>query len=255
MRAEADCGLGDYAEAERRCDVATRLADSVGDRATAGQAHAVTSVARRCAGRPPGALIAARRARSAAGDSPAGVMALLDEALACAATPGAGAPHAVLDAVEAAEELHATLGHDVWGVPGGYPFGTYHRADLLTYGGAALARVGMYAAAAERLDEAAGSYPADSLELSRVALEQARVALGVGERDAAAEFASAAVTQAQPRPAAWVAGSSASSTGPPAARWPTSSRGRPRGSSVPRRCLGNEPAPPSARTRPSSKAP
>jgi hypothetical protein len=203
MSAEAALNTAHFSRANRRARHAAAVAVEAGDGPTAAHAWAVVAVALRITKQHHHALLAAHRGRSYAGRSPAAVMALLDEAL-IGAEFARGGTFAVYDAVTAAEEIHAKLAVDAWGTPG-YSLGTYHPANLKTYGGAALAKVGMYNEAAPRLDEAldllAGT---DGLEKAYVRLAQARVALGRGEVDAAWDLAAMAITQAQPRPAAWV---------------------------------------------------
>jgi|GEM_PF-4127066 len=87
--------------------------------------------------------------------------------------------------------------------------GTYHPSNLKAFAGSALAEVGMYDEAAPRLAEAADSLhgsPAAGIR-AYVWVYQARAALGQGDLDKAHDVASKAVTMADARPTAFIAGS------------------------------------------------
>jgi hypothetical protein len=196
---------------DRRTLVAIVLAGATGavlaetgDSQTAGHATALVATAQRDTGRRRGALSTARKAHAAAGNRPAGVLALLDTASIAAKM---GNRDAVFDAVTEAEKAHARLSHDQWGTTPGYPFGTVHPARVKTFGGAALAAAGLYGEAAARLDEAtqmlAGTTVGSLWAL--VLLTQAGVALGTGDLDAARNLAGVAVASEQARPSGWVA--------------------------------------------------
>jgi hypothetical protein len=204
MSANVAADLGGFRDAVRTGELAASLAFEAGDPQTAGQAWSIVAGALLNAGSARAAVSAAQRARAHAGDAPAGVRALIEEATATAAM---GRVHKVIDVIAAAEAEHARLPAQAWGTPG-FSLKTFHLADLLAFAGWSLNRVGMFAEAAPRLAEAAellAGSPADGLR-SFVWLSQASAALGTGNVDGAYELTDRAVAQAETRPAAWVAG-------------------------------------------------
>lgn len=197
---------GDYDEAIRTGELAASLATEVGDAQTSGYAWSIVSGALHHYGRHRKAVDVARRARSVAGASPSGVMALLEEATAAAAM---GRAHATIDAVLAAEDQHEKLADTAWGAPGFGLLGSYHPANLRAFAGSALVEVELYDEAAPRLDEAAAilvGSPAAGIR-AYVSVYQARAALGQGDFDKAHDVASRAVTVASARPTAFIASS------------------------------------------------
>ncbi|MEX5712270.1 hypothetical protein AB1484_29310 [Parafrankia sp. FMc6] len=201
MSANADSDTGQAVEAIRTAEMASSLALEVGDAQTAGHAQVIVAGALSAGGAHRRAVEVARRARSYAGSTPAGVMALLAEADAASLL---GQAHTVLDTVTAAEEAHALLADEMWGQPG-YSFGTYHPALLKTFGAISLATVGLHAEAGPRFEEAAAAAgPAAGLRVV-IWLWQARSALEAGDAGSAHRLAGLAVAQAESRPAAWVA--------------------------------------------------
>jgi hypothetical protein len=197
--------VGDYHEAVRTGDLAASLAMEAGDAQTAGHAWSVVAGALLNGGSPRAAVSVAQRAHAHAGATPAGVKALVEEATAAATM---GNVHGVIEIIAAAEEKHARLPPEGWGVPG-FSLETFHLADLKAFAGWALNRVGLYAEASPRLAEAAellAGTSADGLR-SFVWLAQASAAFGAGDADGACFLVERAVAQAETRPAAWLAGS------------------------------------------------
>jgi hypothetical protein len=204
MSATASGDAGHYGRAGQAASRAVAMATEAGDDPLIAHAWSVVAASARLTGKPHHALVAAQRARSHAGRSPAAVMALLQEAFAGAEFSGIGA-FAVYDAVTAAEEVHASLPEQAWGSPG-YSLGTYHPANLKAYAGSALIKAGLYSEAVPRLAEAADILAdTNGLEKAYVWLLQARVALGTGAIDEAHDLAARAAKQADGRPAEWVA--------------------------------------------------
>ncbi|TCJ36861.1 hypothetical protein [Parafrankia sp. BMG5.11] len=203
MSATVSSALGEHADAARTADMAASLAVEAGDAQAAGLAWAVAAGAlAKQDGRTRASLDIARRARAAAGSTPAAVVALLEEASTASRS---GQAHITLDAVVAAEETHRRLGDDVWGTPG-YPLATYHPVSVLMYGGFALTRAGLHDEAAPRLAEA-GDLLAGRTSVGLrtfVWLGQAQAALGAGDVDNAHAYAALAVELAQTRPTAGV---------------------------------------------------
>jgi hypothetical protein len=197
MSATVATATGDQQRAIQTGDLAASLAYEVGDRQTAGHAWSVVAAALGNTGKKRAALSIAQRARSHSGRSPAAVMALLEQACAAATL---GQASAVLELVATAEAEHAQLPADSWGAPG-YPFGTYHPANVKAFAGWALTTVGMYSEATPRLDEAADILSGTgSGLLSFVWLTQAGAVLGSGDPDGAHGFAAKAVARAEARP-------------------------------------------------------
>lgn len=202
MAATADTQLGKDPEAIQAGDLAASLAYEIGDTQTAAHAWGVVSGALRNSGKPRYAVATAQRARRHAGTTPAAPMALLEEAFAELAL---GHRDAALAALTDAEQAHAVLHPDTWGTPG-YPFGTFHPAVTKAYAGWALAKVGLYAEAAPRLDEAAHLLAGTrGLKRAFVWMTQAHALLGTGDVDAAHDMAALAVASTEDRPAVWVA--------------------------------------------------
>jgi tetratricopeptide (TPR) repeat protein len=202
LSARAACELGRFEESARSAQLAADVAGEVGDDQTAGHAWALVACAQRDTGRYRGALNTARRAHAVAGNRPAGVAALLDEATIAAKM---GDAQAAFDAVIAAEKAHASLPEAAWGAPGA-PLGTIHPSRLRAFAGWSLAAVGMYGEAAPRLEEAADLLAATSGSAKAdVWLTQALVAVGTGDVDAAYHLASIALAHERTRPSAWVA--------------------------------------------------
>ncbi|WP_007509125.1 tetratricopeptide repeat protein [Pseudofrankia saprophytica] len=197
---------GDYDEAIRTGELAASLATEVGDAQTSGYAWSIVSGALHHSGRHRKAVDIAQRAKSTAGASPSGVMALLEEATAAAAM---GRAHTTIDAVMAAEEQHGKLSDAAWGNPGFGLLGTYHPSNLKAFAGSALVEVGLFDEATPRLEEAAdilAGSPAAGIR-AYVWVYQARAALGQGDVDKAHAVASKAVAMADARPTAFIAGS------------------------------------------------
>lgn len=206
LSASVSDDLGDYPEAIRTADMAASLATEVGDAHVAGYAWSIMSGALHHSGRHQTAIDMARRAASAAGASPSGAMAYLEEATAAAAMGRRGV---AMDAVVAAEAHHGRLGDHAWGMPGFGLNGTYHPANLKAFAGAALVDAGLYAEAMPRLDEASAIL-ADAPSVSILVfaqIHQARAALGCGDVDAAHAHALAALRTADARRTAYIAGS------------------------------------------------
>jgi hypothetical protein len=115
--------------------LAASLAIEAGDAQTVGYAWSLVSGALFHAGRYRPAVSVAQRARTHAGATPAGIVALLEESAAAAAM---GRTQAVIDTVLAAEEAHARLGEETWGRPGYGGLGNYHPANLKAFAGYAI---------------------------------------------------------------------------------------------------------------------
>jgi hypothetical protein len=194
--------LGDYATAAADARASASVAAEVGDRETESRAWACLATAQRNAGRMRSALSTTRRAYEAGRHQPAGIRALLEEAIVAAKI---GNRHLVFDAAMQAERAHKRLGESVWGVPG-FGLGTLHPSRVTLFSGLALARAGLYSEAGPRLAEAAAMLAeTGGIELSDVRLGQSLVAVGTGDLDGALRFATAAVDAEAVRPSALVA--------------------------------------------------
>jgi hypothetical protein len=203
MDANAASDVGKKPEAIRTGQLAVTLAHEAGDSETAGHAWAVVSDALLSSKSPRAAVKAARKGVQCAGRSPGGVMALVAEANAWAAL---GSVQNVVNTVAFAEERHAALDAQAWGVPS-YSLRSYHPGYLKAFAGAALLRVNSYPDALPRLAEAATLLDGPSVAGIRsfVLLCQARAHLRSGAVGEAHAGATKAVTASAHRPAAWLA--------------------------------------------------